>query len=123
MGVYSKRQFTNILVLLETLIISVHNYNGSIILHDNLQDFMIGFASFQVPLYIAELSPRTIRGRLVGMFQWSVTLGHHDNVLHWLWLLLHQWHCLIQNRLGYPVARHAFIFGIFDSVGSLAGQS
>jgi MFS family permease len=35
----------------------------------------IGFASSQVPVYIAELSPKTIRGRLVGIFQWAVTWG------------------------------------------------
>lgn len=37
--------------------------------------FAIGMASSQVPVYIAEISPRKIRGRLVGMFQWSVTWG------------------------------------------------
>ncbi|KAK9462430.1 general substrate transporter [Lipomyces oligophaga] len=35
----------------------------------------IGIASSQVPVYISELSPKNIRGRLVGLFQWSVTWG------------------------------------------------
>lgn len=35
----------------------------------------VGFASSQVPVYIAEISPKNIRGRLVGVFQWAVTWG------------------------------------------------
>lgn len=35
----------------------------------------IGFASSTVPVYISELSPKNIRGRLGGLFQWAVTWG------------------------------------------------
>jgi sugar porter (SP) family MFS transporter len=35
----------------------------------------IGFASSQIPVYVAELAPAKIRGRLVGIFQWSITWG------------------------------------------------
>ncbi|KAK9480890.1 general substrate transporter [Lipomyces japonicus] len=35
----------------------------------------IGICSSQVPVYLAELSPKRIRGRLVGLFQWAVTWG------------------------------------------------
>ncbi|KAK9479319.1 general substrate transporter [Lipomyces japonicus] len=35
----------------------------------------IGICSSQVPVYIAELSPKRIRGRLVGLFQWAITWG------------------------------------------------
>ncbi|KAK9458631.1 uncharacterized protein V1516DRAFT_657044 [Lipomyces oligophaga] len=35
----------------------------------------IGICSSQVPVYIAELSPKKIRGRLVGTFQWAITWG------------------------------------------------
>lgn len=40
-----------------------------------ISGYGIGFASSQVPVYIAELSPKEIRGRLVGLFQWAVTWG------------------------------------------------
>ncbi|KAK9450568.1 general substrate transporter [Limtongia smithiae] len=35
----------------------------------------IGICSSQVPVYIAELAPKAIRGRLVGTFQWAITWG------------------------------------------------
>ncbi|KAK7202729.1 general substrate transporter [Myxozyma melibiosi] len=35
----------------------------------------IGICSSQVPVYLAELAPKKIRGRLVGLFQWAVTWG------------------------------------------------
>lgn len=37
--------------------------------------FGIGFASSTVPVYISELAPKRIRGRLGGLFQWAVTWG------------------------------------------------
>ncbi|CAG82797.1 general substrate transporter [Yarrowia lipolytica] len=35
----------------------------------------IGLGSSVIPVYISELSPKKIRGRLVGLFQWAVTWG------------------------------------------------
>lgn len=35
----------------------------------------IGFTSSEVPVYIAEVAPKHIRGRLVGVFQWAITWG------------------------------------------------
>lgn len=40
-----------------------------------ISGWAIGFCSSQVPVYIAELSPKNIRGRLVGIFQWAITWG------------------------------------------------
>lgn len=37
--------------------------------------FGVGFASSTVPVYISELAPKKIRGRLGGLFQWAVTWG------------------------------------------------
>lgn len=35
----------------------------------------VGFESAQVPVYIAEISPPSKRGRLIGMQQWAITWG------------------------------------------------
>jgi MFS family permease len=35
----------------------------------------VGICSAQVPVYISELSPPSIRGRLVGCQQWAITWG------------------------------------------------
>lgn len=35
----------------------------------------IGFVSSQVPVYVAEIAPKHIRGRLVGLYQWAITWG------------------------------------------------
>jgi len=37
--------------------------------------FGVGFASSQAPVYVAEMSPKRLRGALVGVFQWFVTWG------------------------------------------------
>lgn len=37
--------------------------------------FGIGFASSSVPIFISELSPKKIRGRLGAVFQWAITWG------------------------------------------------
>uniref|UniRef100_A0A060TB35 ARAD1B12496p n=1 Tax=Blastobotrys adeninivorans TaxID=409370 RepID=A0A060TB35_BLAAD len=48
---------------------------GQLIAGRVIAGLAIGLASTQVPVYVAELSPKNIRGRLVGLFQWSVTWG------------------------------------------------
>lgn len=37
--------------------------------------FAIGLASSQIPVYLSELSPKNVRGQLVGCFQWAETWG------------------------------------------------
>lgn len=48
---------------------------GQLIAGRLIAGIAIGFASAQVPVFISEISPKNIRGRLVGLFQWSVTWG------------------------------------------------
>lgn len=48
---------------------------GQLIAGRVIAGIAIGIASAQVPVYISEISPKNIRGRLVGIFQWSVTWG------------------------------------------------
>ncbi|KAF1815626.1 putative transporter [Eremomyces bilateralis CBS 781.70] len=40
-----------------------------------INGFAVGICSAQVPVYIAELAPPSIRGRLVGTQQWAITWG------------------------------------------------
>ncbi|ANB14373.1 Snf3p [Sugiyamaella lignohabitans] len=54
---------------------SVGGNRAQLIVGRFVAGFAVGLASSQVPVYVAELSPKAIRGRLVGLFQWSVTWG------------------------------------------------
>src|ERR1700738_588384 len=40
-----------------------------------INGFTVGICSSQVPVYLAEISPRTIRGRIVALQQWAITWG------------------------------------------------
>lgn len=40
-----------------------------------ISGYGIGFASSTVPVYVSELAPKRIRGRLGGLFQFSLTVG------------------------------------------------
>jgi sugar porter (SP) family MFS transporter len=40
-----------------------------------INGFSVGICSAQVPVYITELAPPTMRGRLVGFQQWAITWG------------------------------------------------
>lgn len=40
-----------------------------------INGFCVGICSSQVPVYISELSPPRLRGRLVGCQQWAITWG------------------------------------------------
>ena len=40
-----------------------------------INGFSVGVESAQVPVYIAELSPPSKRGRFIGFQQWAITWG------------------------------------------------
>lgn len=40
-----------------------------------INGFSVGFESAQVPVYIAEISPPSKRGRFIGFQQWAITWG------------------------------------------------
>lgn len=40
-----------------------------------INGFSVGICSAQVPVYISELAPPSLRGRLVGFQQWAITWG------------------------------------------------
>lgn len=85
-----------------------------------INGFCVGICSAQVPVYISELAPPSKRGRLVGAQQWAITWGIlimsvaatpptvpapaqlTMQVLHFLWLLLHQRHSRIPCPMGPP---------------------
>ncbi len=70
--------------------------NARVLLYSRLFiGLAIGISSFSVPLYIAEISPTKMRGRLVSLFQLLITIGilvsylsdlafaNNDNVASW----------------------------------------
>ncbi|KAH6889752.1 general substrate transporter [Thelonectria olida] len=48
---------------------------GMLIVGRIINGIAVGFESAQVPVYIAEISPPSKRGRLIGMQQWAITWG------------------------------------------------
>lgn len=57
-----------------TLTCAVQNI-GMLIVGRIFNGMCVGLASAQVPVYLSELSPSHIRGRLVGCQQWAITWG------------------------------------------------
>jgi sugar porter (SP) family MFS transporter len=48
---------------------------GALIAARSLLGFAIGFTSVTAPIYVSELSPPQLRGTLIGMYQFALTLG------------------------------------------------
>lgn len=59
--------------------------------------FAVGIVNFVVPLYLSEISPRSLRGTLVSLYQWAITAGilfsyfinaiFAQAVYNWRWML------------------------------------
>ncbi len=57
----------------------------------------VGIVNFVVPLYLSEISPKTLRGTLVSLYQWAITAGilfsyfinavFAQAVYNWRWML------------------------------------
>lgn len=68
-------QISSVIWMIGAAIQSSAQNQGQLIAGRVIAGIAIGFASSQVPVYVAELAPKNIRGRLVGCFQWAVTWG------------------------------------------------
>ncbi|KYK57134.1 glucose transporter [Drechmeria coniospora] len=66
--------FNDNLFIGSTIICASQNI-GMLIVGRVINGFCVGIESAQVPVYIAELSPPSKRGRFIGMQQWAITWG------------------------------------------------
>ena len=58
----------------------------------------VGIVNFVIPLYLSEISPKSVRGTLVSLYQWAITAGilfsyfinaaFAQAVFNWRWMLL-----------------------------------
>ncbi|CAN6655852.1 hexose transporter Hxt13p [Trichomonascus vanleenenianus] len=68
-------QISSVIWMVGAAIQSSAQNQAQLIVGRVISGLAIGLASTQVPVYIAEMSPKNIRGRLVGIFQWAITWG------------------------------------------------
>nr|SIP56014.1 putative Sugar Porter [Yarrowia alimentaria] len=68
-------QFASFWWIVGAAIQSSSQNKGQLIAGRLIAGLGIGIGSSVIPVYISELSPKRIRGRLVGLFQWAVTWG------------------------------------------------
>lgn len=66
---------TSILFGIGSVLTALSNTIEILILGRFILGLAVGIASFAVPLYIAEIAPANIRGRLVTLFQFAITIG------------------------------------------------
>jgi sugar porter (SP) family MFS transporter len=68
-------QFGSIWWIIGSIIVCASQNIAMLIVGRIINGFAVGICSAQVPVYLSEIAPPTIRGRLVACQQWSITWG------------------------------------------------
>lgn len=71
----AQRLHTNIGRIIGSIISCASQNIGMLVVGRIINGFAVGIESAQVPVYIAEISPPSKRGRFIGMQQWAITWG------------------------------------------------
>ncbi len=81
-GIFTRRYGRRNVLLIAVLIFGVSSFFSSIsfgpfdlICYRFVLGFSIGIASFTAPIYLSEIAPYSIRGKLVAMYQFMITIG------------------------------------------------
>jgi SP family arabinose:H+ symporter-like MFS transporter len=93
-GILSDRYGRKIILLLAAILFSISAVGcavsgsfSSLVIFRIIGGIGVGFASMLSPLYISEISPPALRGRLVSLYQFSITLGILCSFFINAWLL------------------------------------
>lgn len=70
-----KRLHLTVTRLIGSTLICASQNIGMLIVGRVINGLSVGIESAQVPVYISELAPPSLRGRFVGTQQWAITWG------------------------------------------------
>jgi sugar porter (SP) family MFS transporter len=89
---------------------------GALIAARSLLGFAIGFTSVTAPVYVSELSPPQLRGMLIGMYQFALTLGIVFANLVGYWFASEQaWRLMFATGVLPAVVFLALVFTVPES--------
>ena len=89
---------------------------GALIAARSLLGFAIGFTSVTAPVYVSELSPPQLRGTLIGMYQFALTLGIVFANLVGYWFAAEQsWRFMFATGVLPAVVFLALVFTVPES--------
>ena len=89
---------------------------GALIAARSLLGFAIGFTSVTAPVYVSELSPPQLRGTLIGMYQFALTLGIVFANLVGYWFAAEQsWRLMFELGVLPAVVFLALVFTVPES--------
>jgi len=81
-GIFTRKYGRRNVLLGAVLIFGVSSFFSSVafnpydlICYRFILGFSIGIASFTAPIYLSEIAPYSIRGKLVAMYQFMITIG------------------------------------------------